>query len=218
MAEPASPYTIVTGKYSATEKIVSDLLGQENTEIKFHLYFHWYNVIHELGHLLLRLYASNRYAEPEQEELAVNRFAVAYWSHYGEPDKFAALLQLVKATLPRFRSPAPEGVDYVTYARQNWGGKDFFTFNNYGWFQFCCVTDALSTPQPLGDVLTTMGIEAIQPQSKVTLCYSLEDENLPFKVLDDATDILRQWGLALPDIPHILDDDPNRHGISTVGY
>jgi len=218
MAESAFPYTIVTGKYSATEKIVSDLLGQENTELKFRLYFHWHNVIHELGHLLLRLYASNRYTEPEQEELAVNRFAVAYWSDYGEPDKFEALSQLVKTTLPRFRSPAPEDMDYLTYARQNWGGKDLFTFNNYGWFQFSCVADALSGSRSLADVLKTMGIEAIQPQSKATLCYSLEDEEMALKVLDDATVILRTWGLALPDIPHILDDDPNRQCISTVGY
>jgi hypothetical protein len=35
---------------------------------------------------------------------------------------------------------------------------------------------------------------------------------------DVITRIVRTWGVHLPPLPHLMVDDPYRHGVSTVGY
>lgn len=50
-------YTIVSGCFEKgtpeQQAAFVHLFGTENTQYKFDLYFHWYNIIHELGHCLL---------------------------------------------------------------------------------------------------------------------------------------------------------------------
>lgn len=55
----------------------------DNAEYNYELYFHWYNLIHELGHIII-MFNSVSHPHPAAEEQLVNNFAVACWQHYGE--------------------------------------------------------------------------------------------------------------------------------------
>ena len=100
---------------------------------------YWYNVIHELGHAVLCLLSGRIEGGPD-EELLVNRFAVAFWSRCGEPEKLRAPAEVVGEILPCFCRPAPDGMDFLSYARAHWGTDALCNFNNYGWFQSAAFT------------------------------------------------------------------------------
>ena len=79
-------YSVVTARYnSGTDEQNAEVvlaLGDENTEEDFEIYFQWYNVIHEMGHGLIRYNSDKKFGNAEEEQL-VNDFAVAYWMMYG---------------------------------------------------------------------------------------------------------------------------------------
>lgn len=100
---------------------------------------YWYNVIHELGHAVLCLLSGRIEGGPD-EELLVNRFAVAFWSRCGEPEKLRAPAEVVGEILPCFCRPAPDGMDFLSYARAHSGTDALCNFNNYGWFQSAAFT------------------------------------------------------------------------------
>lgn len=214
-------YTIITGKYETgtheQKNVIAEMLGADETDYKYKIYFFWYNVIHELGHAILH-FNQHKQLNDFEEEPIVNDFAVAFWSYYGEDSKFRALKEIVIDAITRFTCPAPVGMDYMTYAKENWGKEELFTFNNYGWFQFSCVLDSLNNQKPLATVLQTMSNNVITQQTKQILAYDINVDELPLKIVRDASRILRDWGITLPTLPHLMVDDPYRHGISTVGY
>lgn len=204
---------IITGRYpsanQAQQQMLRRLLG-EHAEADFEIYFHWYNLIHELGHAILFFHSDTR-PHPAEEEQMVNDFAFAYWRHYGEPEKIAALSSIVSHSLERFVSPAKEGVGYLEYAKSVWGKEELYSFNNYGWFQFSCVQRAIAAPISLKQALTNMGVSGIQPQPGITLRYHT-DQSMPSRVLDDAVKQLSAWGIALPKtIKLTMSNDPNCH-------
>lgn len=55
----------------------NQLFGDENIQEKFNLYFHWFNIVHEIGHSLLDIQKLER--DKVEEVLCVNYFAVSYW-------------------------------------------------------------------------------------------------------------------------------------------
>lgn len=204
---------IITGRYGVgsdeQNKIVDTIFGEDVAKERFELYFHWYNIMHELGHGLISFNASNR-KHPVEEEQLVNDFAVAYWHHYGEEDKIRELHSLVEYALSTVTCPAPDGMDHKAYATSNWGKQELFNFNNYGWFQFNCVLESLQTHRTLEPVLMEMGVTNIRVQQKNLLKYSLESD-MASSVVMDAAPILRQWGAVIPKIVVTYDNDPNRH-------
>jgi hypothetical protein len=214
-------YTLITGRFeSGTQEqknSIADILGTDQVLQKYRVYFYWYNVIHELGHAILHFNQHKEMSDVEEEPV-VNDFAVAYWSYYGEEQKLAALQEIVRDSLARTCRPAPAGMDHMAYARENWGKEDFFNFNNYGWFQFSCVQDSLRNHKPILQHLQAMSTNVITTQPRATLRYDIDDDDMPFKIVKDATNILRKWGVTLPVLPHCIVDNPYRHGISTVGY
>ena len=79
-------YKIISGQYElGTEEQQAGykmLFGEDNIQYKFDLYFHWYNIVHELGHCVLDV--QNISMSNVQEEMFANEFAVAYWKYIGE--------------------------------------------------------------------------------------------------------------------------------------
>ncbi|HWT74888.1 MAG TPA: hypothetical protein VN258_09255 [Mobilitalea sp.] len=75
---------IKTGKYeTGSEEQKNNFIlcfGSENTQETFDIYFHWYNVIHEFGHILFSM-KEHPFTITDEEQL-VNNFAVAYWKYY----------------------------------------------------------------------------------------------------------------------------------------
>lgn len=193
--------------------LVQYLLG-ENTDEKFELYFHWYNVVHEIGHAVMDFNCESR-PHPVEEEQLVNDFAVAFWRMYGEKGKLEAVHAIIEDALQRFRVPA-KGMTHMEFARAKWGTDELHNFNNYGWFQYNCVRQSFESNSMLGETLTKMGIAHVCPQESRGLKYCV-DERLPHNVVRDVVQVLRDWRISLPErFDVVLRDDPNCHMLQTI--
>ena len=211
-------YSVTTGLYNQStaenQKNVETAMGAERTEERFRLYFQWYNVIHELGHGLL--YYNNGVKLPvADEEQLVNDFAVAYWKYYGEEEKVSELKDIVDYAVKNVGTNYINGVDYLALGKENSNGKSFydsfFNFNDYGWFQFSSVKHSFETDKSLKDVLAEMGFENFDLGERKTLAYSEINEDSSTKVINDAVENFRNWGLKYPDATHHFDKDPNNN-------
>jgi hypothetical protein len=211
---------IITGRYgkgtAADNEIVEGIFGKESARERFELYFHWYNIIHELGHGIIAFNSPSR-LHPAQEEQLVNDFAVSYWSHYGEKEKLTALSVTVAYALTHLNRPVDHSVTHLEYAYDKWGKEELYNFNNYGWFQFSCVEASLRDIKPLDAVLSQMGVRQATPQPLTILTYDL-NEDMAARIVEEAADTLRQWGATIPHTSVTLDDDPNRHMCKTSNY
>lgn len=205
-------YLVTTARYNQGTKEdqinVETALGKENTEERFEIYFQWYNVIHELGHGV-KLYNSNIKISSAEEEQLVNDFAVAYWLHYGEEEKLKELEDIVNYAAENIKSDAKEGQSYMEFAESNWNKSSFFTFNNYGWFQFSSVKESLKNKKTLEEVLKEMEIENIEIPSKETLEYDEITEEVSTKIINDAVENFNEWGLEFPKTYQTFNNDPN---------
>jgi hypothetical protein len=205
---------IITGRYgmgtSEQNEVVDTILGEKYAKERFEIYFHWYNILHELGHSIMFFNTDVR-PHMVNEEQIVNDFAVAYWLYYGEDEKINSLNEIISYALAHLKCPAPTGVTHIEYAHEKWGTQDFNTFNDYGWFQFNCVKDSLRERKNLASVLTQMGIKNIQVQPQKTIIYSVINEDTAIKVIEDAVPTMLKWGVILPEAYVIFDNDPNRH-------
>lgn len=191
---------ILTGQYqkapSEQRKMIQKLFG-EQAEYHYEIYFHWYNVLHELGHAIMMFHASSR-PHPAEEEQLVNHFAYAYWKHYGEQTKLEELRALVDKTVHKFTNPTHNNECYMDYAKRVWGTEELSSFNNYGWFQFSSVQAAISGAPSLEQVLNTMCSATILPQKAETLKYEICDHTAA-QVLADAVRLMEDWGIRLPE-------------------
>ena len=207
---------ITTGCYgqdSATDNQVVERIFSEGTVAdNYALYFYWYNLLHELGHCIIWFNSKTTIPMVQQEQLA-NDFAVAYWAYYGESDKFATFIKVVDSAWENCIPPAENDQDHLQYARENWERADFFTFNNYGWFQFSCVKKSLSNIKTLDEVLKEMGVKDIMIQAPLTLAYPQISPEKSIQILEDATRILRKWGAKIPEVYQRFSSDPNNHQI-----
>ena len=190
---------IVTGQYQKApieqQEMINSLFG-ENAEYNYEIYFHWYNLLHELGHAIMMFNSSTR-PHPAEEEQLVNNFAFAYWLHYGEQKKLNDFVSIVNDTIQKFTVPATDYVSYMEYAKENWGTDTMCTFNNYGWFQFSCVQTAIIQKQSLEQALMNMCAFKVSPQEACTLEYLTYDK-MAIQVVSDATKVLKKWGIFLP--------------------
>lgn len=209
---------LYTGRWKnaspADREILSAIFGKERLATDFPLYFYWFNVVHELGHVLMRQYAKERIPREAEEQL-VTDFAVAYWRAYGEPDKLATLEELVTRVLPRFQSPDTDDLGHLAYAAAHWDDRAFFTFNNYGWFQFHCTADALRRARHLPDVLAEMGLPGRSLCSLATQVYDLSEPDVAFTVVKETMKRLAcHYQVTFPEQwEHRMADDPNRHAV-----
>lgn len=204
---------IVTGQYHIAspeqKQMIQELFG-ENAEYKYEIYFHWYNMLHELGHAIMMFNASSR-PHPAEEEQLVNNFAYAYWKHYGEQAKLDSLCSIVNETIKRFSIPAHNNESYLDFAKNLWGTEELFTFNNYGWFQFSSVQAAMKESLDLEQALNRMCATKISTQKVDTLKYEICDQ-MASQVVADAVMLMKDWGVLLPSGSEIVFcDDVNCH-------
>jgi hypothetical protein len=204
---------IITGRYGkgtpSDNEIVDSIFGKGYARERFELYFHWYNLIHELGHGIIEFNSTSR-LHPVKEEQLVNDFAVAYWTYYGEKEKLDELDMIVSYALTHLKRPA-DNLTHIEYAYNNWGKEELMNFNNYGWFQFSCVKNSLSEKKPIESVLPQMGVQHVMPRVQQVLTYTLEGEKTSRKIVEDAAHILSKWGVMLSNVSVAFDDDPNKH-------
>ena len=204
---------IVTGQYQKApleqKKMIQELFG-ENTENSYEIYFHWYNVLHELGHVIMMFNASER-PHPAEEEQLVNNFAYAYWKHYGEQMKLKELCSVVDETIRKFTVPSRDNESYMEYAKRVWGTEELFSFNNYGWFQFSSVQAAITEASGLEQALSRMCSGKVFPKEAETLEYEVCDQ-MAGQVVADAARLMKDWGVLLPEhMEVVFCDDVNCH-------
>ena len=174
------------------------------------LYFHWYNIIHELGHTLMALNSPSRQSDVDEEQL-VNDFAVAYWSIYGAKEKWRRFQEKIPEIFLRYRGPEIAPGDYLDYYRQKWNESATFSFHVYGWFQFQCVLESLRKKEPLSSVINRIGVANPIPQPAKTLTYPL-GLDAPTMIVKDALDILSAWGMKVAkSVSVTFVDNPETH-------
>lgn len=205
-------YLITTARYGQGSETdnhnVEIALGQENTEENFLLYFQWFNVLHELGHGVLKYNSNIKLSNAEEEQL-VNDFALAYWLYYGEEDKINKLTEIVDYAATHIESDAENGITYMEFAEKNWYNPSFETFNNYGWFQFNSVKESINKRKSLDEVLKKMGIENITIPEQKLLQYPTINEDVSTQIINDAVDNFHSWGLEFPKVYQSFNNDPN---------
>ena len=155
-------YQIISGRYETgtpdQQQGYAQLFGSEEIQFRFDLYFHWYNVIHELGHCLLSSHKISM--DPVQEELYVNRFAVAYWKMADADGNLNKLQDMITQVLSQFPSPVPPDTDFAAFFRSIWSSEAMQTVAMYGYFQLACVLEAMKAGKDFWEVLDEVGISA----------------------------------------------------------
>ena len=72
-------YVIMSGKFESgneeQQQGYTMLFGAENIQYFFDLYFHWYNLVHEMGHCIVEKQGA-KFSKVD-EEMYVNSLAVA---------------------------------------------------------------------------------------------------------------------------------------------
>ena len=211
-------YAVTTARWTDWDaentQNVKTAMGEEDTEERFRLYFQYYNVIHELGHGILRYNDSVNVSAVDEEQL-VNDFAVAYWNYYGEPEKMDELYDIVTYAVDHIGDNAENGVDYMELAREHSSyasiDNDFFTFEEYGWFQFSSVKHSIEADKSLEEVLQDMGLENVALTEPRLLVHPVIDENESTAIFDEAVQNINDWGLKFPEAHQTFDNDPNNN-------
>ena len=132
---------IISGRYETgtqeQQQGFTQLFGSENIQFRFDLYFHWYNVIHELGHCLV---SSRKVSmNPVQEGLYANSFAVAYWKMADANGNLQKLREMITGVLNQTPFPVPPDTDFAAFFSpfgivkqcRRWQRMDIFSWYAY---------------------------------------------------------------------------------------
>ncbi len=154
-------YKIISGQYEAgTEDQQAGykmLFGEDNIQYKFDLYFHWYNIVHELGHCVVDTQKINM--SKVREEIFVNEFAVAYWAHVGAETQLKELENILNGIIANMDSPVPCNISFAEYYESIWGTKVLNNVMLYGYFQLNSVLEALKRKKAFKTVLNSIDID-----------------------------------------------------------
>ena len=202
-------YIILSGRYETgtaeQQQGFAMLLGADNIQYKFDLYFHWYNLVHELGHCIKS--SVNVPMSSVREEMYVNEFAVAYYRMIGEDARLRELEEMIAGAIGNMPSPVPEGEDFVSFYERIWGSEELMTVMVYGYLQLNSVLMALRGNKSLAEVLGEIGI-SISDSKELTGCaLPISSENAA-AFLSSARANMISLGVDVPEIRLELQDNP----------
>ncbi|MBR5425912.1 MAG: hypothetical protein IK106_05265 [Clostridiales bacterium] len=202
-------YTIMSGKFeTGTEEQkmgYAMLFGQENIQYKFDLYFHWYNLVHEVGHCVVE--ACGKQMSPLMEEMFVNEFAVGYYRFVGDDERLSDLQAMLQASVDNMPSPVPEGESFEEYYSRIWGTDELMSVMVYGYLQLNSVLMALKKDKPFGEILAELGL-SVSDEAELSRCgLDVVSENAA-AFLNSARENLIRLGVDVPEIRLQLLDDP----------
>jgi len=204
-------YIIYSGQFEKgtpeQQAVFGQLLGNQNTQYKFDLYFHWYNIIHEYGHCLCSYYDADTIGL--RQEFLVNRFAVSIWHHLGYERELEKLGIMVNEVLQRMENPVPSCMFFTEYYEQIWETNEITKVPIYGYFQMKSVQMALENREALENVLVEMGIyKKIDNQSFNYKEYQISADTAK-QVLYDVCQLMNLLGIEQPQVDIEMVDDPS---------
>lgn len=202
-------HRIISGQYElGTEEQQAgyrQLFGEEDIQYKFDLYFHWYNIVHELGHCLLEDWGIE--LPDVQEEMYVNEFAVAYWMQADGGERMGELRRLLETVTDALPPIVPADMGFEEYFEKIWGTDQLNNAVTYGYFQLNSVRKAMEKCADLSAVLEKSGIEADLTASveayrgEVSAAHAQD-------VLECAVANLKRLNLSVPQIRVELVENP----------
>ena len=202
-------YKIISGQYEAgTQEQQAGyrmLFGEENIQYKFDLYFHWYNIVHELGHCVADAQKMNM--SHVQEEMLVNEFAVAYWKYVGAEAQLKELEAMLKGIIANLNCPVPSNIGFAEYYESVWGTEVLNNVVLYGYFQLNSVLEALNGKKDLKTILKSMNIDwnsdIVMSKYEGAVCA----QNA-YRVLDNAVANINKLGIETIQVSIELVDNP----------
>lgn len=222
-------YKIISGRYeSGTEEQqagYAQLFGGD-VQHRFDLYFHWYNLIHEVGHCIVEQYGKQM---PQvKEEMFVNEFAVAYYRYAGESERLGELQGILQEIIDQMPSPVPEGETFLSFYERIWGTEELMQVLTYGYFQLNSVLEAMKSNRGLAAVAAELGatlredvraagatikeanMQASEATGDATLrtCDATVSSAGAAAFLETAVANLKALGLTVPEIKLELTDNP----------
>lgn len=197
-------YALWDGLPAEVRAVFADLMGGDPEMARdfYRLYFYWFNVAHEMAHVLIAKYGAETLSPGSawQEEQAVNDFAAAYWRHRGQGDRLRRLGKLVEGALSRMVDPVPPGQSAEAFFDQNYL-QLAQNPQHYGFFQFSFVQAALGKQMDLYTALHTLICpDAVLATPQQRLQYFEIDDQLPAAIIQDLRDCLKPFGVLLPPV------------------
>lgn len=215
-------YSIISGRFQTgtpqQQAGYVKLFGQDDIEYKFDLYFHWYNLIHEIGHCIIENYGMEM--SEVSEEMLVNEFAVGFLTYIGETEMLNRLRNIIESAVRCMPSPVPEGKDFIGYYKyllETEEGKTelikkMSEFPDeaaviYGYFQLRSVLEAFEKDRNFEDILSQAGIKIRSSKLPDIPDSDISADNAHL-FLDSALKALWLMGVDVPEIKLQLVDDP----------
>ena len=202
-------FKIISGKYEtgtlSQQNSYCELFGEEEIQSKFDLYFHWYNIVHELGHCLLAEHHINM--DQVQEELYVNRFAVSYWRTADGTDNLNKLSEMITQAINKLPNPVPFNSKFDDFFRFMWKTNEIPSVELYGYFQLSCVLQAMKLNEDLNEVLDEVGI-VVSKFNDIKLYQEEVSANNAKEVLELCLHNLCSIGINISNVKLELTDNP----------
>lgn len=211
-------YEIISGKYETgtmeEQMGFAQLFGEESVQKKFDLYFHWYNIIHEIGHVLVDI--NNVDMDGVNEELFANSFAVAYWKKVDKKNNLNRVKEMIHHIIKDIPSPLTKESNFKEFFKKIWGTEIMNSVMMYGYFQLCCVLEAFNLDKNLSEVLQEVGYKEVSLSKMKPYSYDVNSENTE-KVLENCLDNLKACGVTnLSKITLKLVDNPEMQCCNVV--
>jgi len=202
-------YTIFSGKYEngTQEQQIgyNQMFGSDNIQEKFDLYFHWFNIIHEIGHIIIDI--QNIDMDNVDEEFFVNNFAVTYWRSVDNCNNLRKVKCMIDDILKCMPSPIPQGTSFNDFFKSIWGTEQMNSVMMYGYFQISCVAEAFNASRTLSDLLQEIGYDNIDVSLIKTYSEGVNSVNT-IKVLNQCINNLNNIGIRVADVKIELVDNP----------
>ncbi|MBP5417947.1 MAG: hypothetical protein J6Y58_10560 [Clostridiales bacterium] len=202
-------YVIMSGKFETgndeQQQGYMMLFGPENIQYFFDLYFHWYNLVHEMGHCIVEKQGAE--FSKVDEEMYVNSLAVAYYRFMGEEEKLGQLKERLTNILNQVPAPMPEGEDFVSFYTRIWNTDAINNVMIYGYFQLRSVLEALKNEKDLDAVLKEIGVEIKASENLEKCAAEIKSDNAAL-FLDTARKNLISLGVEVPEIRLELVENP----------
>lgn len=165
----------------------------------YELYFYWFNIAHEVAHVLREQYgATDRHHW--RDEVAVNTFAVAYWGARGESERLRQLSESIGLLLSQLQDPTPSGAIPADYFDQYYSelAQDPPAF---GYYHFSMVSAALAQPLSWPEALRTLITpDIVEAAPLAAEPYPAISVDLPPRIVRDLRADVKPYGLHLPEI------------------